>query len=335
MILVRIIAFPVALIYGLIIRIRNYFYDVGIFSSYKFDTPTICVGNLSLGGTGKTPMVEFLVSELQEAFRIAVLSRGYRRKSRGFVLASSKSTVGELGDEPYLLYKKFPEITVAVDADRSNGIHLLENKLKPNLILLDDAFQHRKVRPSLSILLTAYNKLYCDDYFLPTGSLRDSGREAKRANIIVVTKCPSNLSEVERNQIVKKLRPNPSQKVLFSFLEYGDSLKGGTVETTLVKLKERPITLVTGIADPEPLINYLNNMGLDFEHLRYNDHHTFSKREIEHLKSKELILTTEKDFVRLQGRIKDSLYIEVGHNFFGKGAAELIAAIEGVTKRSS
>lgn len=280
-------------------------------------------------------MVEFLVSELQKTYKIAILSRGYKRKSRGFILASSKSTVEELGDEPYQLHKKFQEIDVAVDADRSNGIQILENKIKPDLILLDDAFQHRKVKPSFSVLLTAHDKLFCDDYFFPTGTLRDSRSGAKRANIIVVTKCPSNLSEDDRNRIIKKLRPERYQKVLFSFLEYGDSLKGGTAETTLGNLKEGTITLVTGIANPEPLLNYLRRTGHDFEHLRFSDHHTFTKNEIEHLNSQELILTTEKDFARLQGRVKDAFYIGVAHKFFGKGAAELISDIEITMKRSS
>lgn len=335
MIFLRILAFPIALIYGLVVRARNYFYDVGIFRSNKFETPTLCVGNLSLGGTGKTPMVEFLASELEEVFSIAVLSRGYKRKSRGFVLAGPESTVVAIGDEPYLLHTKFPKIVVAVDADRSNGIQLLENKVKPDLIILDDAFQHRKVKSSFSILLTSHNKLYCDDYFFPTGTLRDSRKEAKRANIIVVTKCPTNLSDAERQRIVKKLRPKPDQKVMFSFLEYGNSLKGVQGETTLMELKERTITLVTGIADPAPLIHYLSSKGLEFEHLRFNDHHSFTKNEIDHFNSKELILTTEKDFVRLQERVNDALYIEVRHRFFGKGASEMIEAIEKVMKRSS
>jgi len=311
---------------------RNYFYDLGIFNSKEFETPTVCVGNLSLGGAGKTPMVEFLISELQEIYKVAVLSRGYKRKTSGYVLADIESTVDQLGDEPYQVYKKFNTISLAVDADRCNGIENLESTIKPDLIILDDAFQHRKVKPSFSILLTAHDKLFCSDYFIPTGTLRDGRNQAKRADIIVVTKCPPGLSEDRRNRVVERLKPKPHQKILFSFLEYGVALKGTEGQITLDDLKQRELTLVTGIANPDPLIKYLKDKGLDFEHLRFKDHHSFAKNEIEKLNSKNLILTTEKDFVRLQGKVKNLIYIEIRHKFFENGKNELLSDIEALMK---
>lgn len=334
MILLRIIVFPFALIYGFVIHIRNYFYDWGIINSREFETPTVCVGNLSLGGAGKTPMVEFLISQLQEVYKIAVLSRGYKRNTGGYVLADLESTVDELGDEPYQIFQKFDTISLAVDADRCNGIKNLESKIKPDLIILDDAFQHRKIKPSFSILLTPYDKLYCDDYFLPTGTLRDSRNQAKRANVIVVTKCPADLSEDQRNRLIEKLKAKPSQEILFSFLEYGSTLKGDSRETTLEALKKRELTLVTGIANPAPLINYLRHKGLVFEHLQFKDHHSFTKKEIENLNSKDLILTTEKDWVRMEGKVKNLLFIEVEHKFLENGKKQLIGAIEFLMKPS-
>lgn len=332
MILLRIIGFPIALIYGSIVRVRNYFYDVGIFKSKKFDTPTICVGNLSLGGTGKTPMVEFLVSALQETSKVAVLSRGYRRKSNGFVLANSESRVEQLGDEPFQIHKKFENITVAVDADRRNGIARLENEVRPDLIILDDAFQHRKVSPTFSILLTAFDKLYSDDFFFPTGTLRDSQNQSERANAIVITKCPLDLSEDDRKRVVQKLKPKSNQKVLFSCLEYEEVFKGLDVVTTLESISEKNFTLVTGIADPVPLVDYLKKQGLKFEHLRFKDHHSFTTSEIDDLNQKEFILTTEKDFVRLQGKVGKLAYIEINHKFIDRGKKELLSEIEKITK---
>ena len=182
--LLRKIAFPISLIYALVVHVRNFLFDTGVFSSKSYRIPTICVGNLSVGGTGKTPMTEYVLRILAER-NTAVLSRGYKRKSDGFYLANAKSTVLELGDEPYQIHRKFPEVAVAVDADRRNGIEKLEKLVNPEVIVLDDAFQHRKVKPTFSILLTTYQNLYVDDWYLPTGSLRDAKKEAKRADLII------------------------------------------------------------------------------------------------------------------------------------------------------
>lgn len=308
---------------------------MGIFKSKPFSTPTICIGNLSVGGTGKTPMVEFLISILKKDFKIAVLSRGYRRKSRGFLLADFDTTVEALGDEPYQIHLKFPEVTVAVDADRRNGISILEHKICPDLILLDDAFQHRKVKPGFSILLTAYGNLYTDDWYLPTGNLRDGIREAKRADLIVVTKCPVKLSEQDRNSVIKKLGPQPGQQVLFSHLRYGPSIRGMKITNSLQEFKNKKITLVTGVANPRPLVEHLKNEGLVFEHLKFKDHHFFSENDLEQLRKKECILTTEKDYVRLKDQLENLYYIAVRHQFSDTDKAILEGRINGFMKSNS
>ena len=294
---------------------RNRCYDLGIFSSKSFNTRTICVGNLSVGGTGKTPMIEMLVKSLHPDYQVSILSRGYKRKSNGFLLSTNKTSVEDLGDEPFQLKSKFPKVTVAVDSDRRNGIAQLEKIVRPDVILLDDAFQHRKVKPSYSILLTAYNNIYVNDWYLPTGNLRDSKLEARRANLIVVTKCPKNLSISERNKTVDRINPKEHQKILFSCLSYNNDLKGITVN--LEELKDKKVTLVTGIANPVPLENFLLEEGLTFEHMKFKDHHFFSEQEIALLKEKECILTTEKDYVRLKSRLTNLHYIEVSHQFIG------------------
>jgi len=321
--LLRKIAFPFSLVYAMVVHLRNFFYNTGVFKSKSYQTPTLGVGNLSVGGTGKTPMIEYLV-RLLEGHKIAVLSRGYKRRSKGFLLADANSSVLDLGDEPYQLHQKFPQITVAVDIDRRNGIAQLETAVKPEVILLDDAFQHRRVKPNFSILLTAYGQLYVDDWYLPTGNLRDSKREAKRADIIIVTKCPRPLSKEEQRAIIDKLKPLPHQKVLFSKLEYTQVLKGGEVENLhLLAIKETKIALVTGIASPEPLVVYLKSLGLVFEHFEFGDHHNFSDKDVWQFKDYELVLTTEKDYVRLRGKLENLFYLEVAHSFGSEDQAFL------------
>ncbi|WP_446050753.1 tetraacyldisaccharide 4'-kinase [Zobellia laminariae] len=321
--LLRKILFPVSLVYALVVYLRNYFYDKGIFSSKSFETPTVCIGNLSAGGTGKTPMVELLIALLKDNFKVAVLSRGYRRKSKGFVLADNEATVETLGDEPFQIFSKFPDITLAVDADRRNGIEILEKRMQPDVILLDDAYQHRKVSCGFSILLTSFGNLYVDDWYLPTGNLRDSKKEASRAAIIVVTKCPSDLSVDARNAIMVKLKPEPRQKVLFSYLDYDDTIKAVDDSILLEELRTKEVTLVTGIANPQPLLDYLKSKGLRFEHLKFKDHHDFSDSELSVLREKQCILTTEKDFVRLKDKVDNLYFIPVKHRFFDDGESVL------------
>lgn len=329
--LLRKIAFPISLIYALVVHLRNYLFDIGLFKSSSFETPIICVGNLSVGGTGKTPMIEYLVSYFKEKKKVAVLSRGYRRKSTGYTLTNQESKVEDVGDEPLQIFSKHPDISVAVDKDRRNGIQKLQKSIAPDIILLDDAFQHRKVRPDFSILLTAYDNLYMNDWYLPTGNLRDSKKEAKRADIIVVTKCPDQLGKEKQNEIIRTLNPKSQQAVLFSSLSYNENLRGKNASMVLNDLIGKHITLVTGIASPKPLVEYLDNKGIQVEHLQFKDHHFFSSTEIQLFNTKEYVLTTEKDFVRLKGKVENLFYISVKHQFLGDGASILEKAVNAIT----
>lgn len=219
--LLRKILFPFAILYGFITGIRNFLFDKGILKSYSFEFPVIVVGNLSVGGTGKTPQIEYLIRLLSERYSIATLSRGYKRKSDGFILANANATAATLGDEPFQFFQKFPSIQVAVDVDRKNGIEqLLAQERKPQVILLDDAFQHRKVKAGFYILLTAYYDLFVEDYILPTGNLRESRSGAQRADIIVVTKCPETLSGIEQTQIKQSIKAYSNAPVYFSTIAF-------------------------------------------------------------------------------------------------------------------
>lgn len=305
MILLRKILFPFAVLYGFITGIRNFLFDHGILKSYTFELPIIAVGNLSVGGTGKTPQIEYLIRVLSENYNVATLSRGYKRKSEGFLVADATSNAEVLGDEPFQFYTKFKNIQVAVDANRKNGIEqLLSQKQKPEVILLDDAYQHRKVKAGFYVLLTSYGELYCDDFMLPTGNLRESRSGAKRANVIIVTKCPSNLSLAEQNSIKNRLRIAGNQELYFTNIEYDEFIYS---EKEVRKVKDIVNTdklLLAGIANPASFFAYLqtaNDVCMDFP-----DHHHFSKKDILDIRNKsrnKIIITTEKDYVRLLGRI--------------------------------
>ena len=273
--------------------------------------PIVCVGNLSVGGTGKSPMIEYLLNYLIKKYNVATLSRGYKRQSSGFILADNTVSVEKLGDEPFQFYKKFEsKAHVAVDENRRRGIETLITKVNPDVILLDDAFQHRKVKAGLNILLTTYNKLYVDDFLLPTGNLRESSSGAKRANIIVVTKCPENLSVEEKTTIQSKLRLNPTQELFFSTIDYDNKVYNDNSTVELKSFQNKKFTLVTGIANPKPLVAFLKKSKFDFEHITFSDHHIFSETEKENLRTKDFILTTEKDYMRLEGdkQLKDKLF---------------------------
>ncbi|NJB70728.1 tetraacyldisaccharide 4'-kinase [Saonia flava] len=330
--LLRKLSFPLSLIYALVVCLRNYLYDQGIFPSRSFETPTVCIGNLSVGGTGKTPMIEFLISQFKDGLDLVVLSRGYGRKTKGFIEATKNTRVEEIGDEPFQIQTKFPSIKVIVDEDRSNALSIIEDISKPDLILLDDAFQHRKVKPSISILLTTYDNLFVNDWYLPTGNLRDSKREVRRAHIIVVTKCPSSLKVVDQERIVQMLKPAVHQRVLFSYLEYGKQFIREDKSIGFNAIKNKKITLVTGIANPKPLLEFLNLNNVEVNHLKYKDHHFFTEREIELFNEKELILTTEKDYVRLKNKVQNMCFIPIKHKFFGEGKEEIVNAITNTMK---
>lgn len=294
----RKLLFPFSLVYGGITTLRNFLYDTQILESKSYDFPVICVGNLSTGGTGKSPMIELLVSYLKAMRNIAVLSRGYKRKTTGFYEVLQESTVETVGDEPLQFKKKFPEITVAVCEDRQTGIEKL--KAVADVVLLDDAFQHRRVRASLNILLTSFDELYVDDCMLPMGNLREPKFGAQRADILVVTKCPNTISNSDMEAIRRKLKPKPHQELYFSKIGYASEIKNAKEEKPLTYLKDREFLLVTGIADPKPLVLFLRENGFRFGQKAFPDHHNFTDSEIGELKTHPLILTTEKDFMRLQ-----------------------------------
>jgi tetraacyldisaccharide 4'-kinase len=265
------------------------------------------VGNLSVGGTGKTPMIEYLIRILRRDHLVATLSRGYKRKTKGFTLANKNSTVEDLGDEPYQFKYKFNDILVAVDGNRQNAIqNLLVLNNPPEIILLDDGFQHRKVKAGLYILLTTYNKLYINDLVLPTGDLREPRSGAKRADVIIVTKCPTNMSKEDKSEIIKKLKPKPNQNIFFSYIKYDSKVYNENKSLEFDKLSSEPFTLVTGIENSMPLVEFLLSRDLKFEHLNFNDHYNFTQKDIDYLKSKKMILTTEKDFMRLKDKLEAS-----------------------------
>jgi len=320
--LLRKILFPFAILYGFITGIRNFLFDKGILKSYSFDVPVIAVGNLSVGGTGKTPQIEYLIRLLSPKYKIATLSRGYKRQSKGFVLADSTSNAEILGDEPFQFFSKFKNIQVAVDADRKNGIEqLLSLPEKPEVILLDDAFQHRKVKAGFYVLLTSYGDLYSDDFMLPTGNLRECRSGAKRANVVIVTKCPANLSLEEQNIIKTKLQLDSNQELYFSFIDYDDSVYSEDKTLKVSEIKNVNKLLLAGIAKPEPFFNHLQSKNDD--KLVFPDHHHFCENDLLEIKNKaqnDIIITTEKDYVRLKGKLlsKQLFYLPIRSSFLSE-----------------
>jgi len=310
----QILVFPLSIVYGAILYLRNKLYDFGIFPSTKFNVPVISVGNLSVGGTGKTPHIEYLIRLLGSEFQIATLSRGYGRKTKGFVLSGPNSTVTDIGDEPLQFSNKFPELPVAVDAKRVRGVKEIL-KLFPSIqtILLDDAFQHRSIKPGLSIVLTDFSKLYLNDFVVPSGSLREFRSGIERADIIIVTKCPQVLLPIERKRLIKEIKPLPHQNIYFSTIKYGEFLP-------LQKEKLNPfskeyyfehhysVVLLTGIANTLPLEYYLKDKVKTIIPVKFPDHHSFTKNDLEEVKkifdniasSNKIIVTTEKDAMRLK-----------------------------------
>lgn len=303
----RVLLLPVAILYWLAIVIRNWLYDVNILKSTSFGLPLICVGNLSVGGTGKSPMVEYLVRLLKDEFLVATLSRGYKRKTKGYALASASSTALEIGDEPMQLHIKFPDVPVAVGEERLVAIpQLLHDRPATEAIILDDAFQHRTIRAGLNILLTEYGNLYTHDFYLPTGDLRDLKSQAKRTDIIVVTKCDPGLAKDEKEKITRDLSPLPHQKLFFTTISYGQ-LRHITHNIGYTITDETEVLLVSGIANPRPLKSWLEANCREYHLLQYSDHHIFSIDDLKEIRKRfesiptnnKIILTTEKDAVRL------------------------------------
>jgi tetraacyldisaccharide 4'-kinase len=304
----RVLLLPLAALYGLIIFIRNRLFNRNYLKSAEFNFPLICVGNLSVGGTGKSPMVEYLAKLLQNEFKVGTLSRGYKRKTKGYALADETTTALEIGDEPMQFHNKFPEVAVASCEERIVGIpHMLQDVPDLQVIMLDDAFQHRTIRAGFNILLTEYGNLYSNDFFLPTGDLRDEWASAKRAQVIVVTKCPYDLSAEAKQKIIRSLKPDAAQKVFFTTIEYGTPYHIINHKDEWLLTPRDEVLLVCGIANPKPLKEYLHEKTHTYYQQDYSDHHIFSIDDLheivekfEHIHAKDkLILTTEKDAVRL------------------------------------
>ncbi|HEY6504117.1 MAG TPA: tetraacyldisaccharide 4'-kinase [Chitinophagaceae bacterium] len=303
----RILLLPFALLYWLAIAIRNWLYDKNISRSSSFGLPLICVGNLSVGGTGKSPMVEYLVRLLKDDFKIATLSRGYKRKTKGYALADQETTALEIGDEPMQFHLKFPGVPVAVGEERLDAIsQLLHDKPSLDAIILDDAFQHRAIKAGLNILLTEYNNLFTRDFYLPTGDLRDLKSSYKRAEVIVITKCDPAISENEKQKIIKEIKPKQGQTVFFTAIQYGEAYHIHTKQSYRLSEKAE-VLLVTGIANPKPLKSLLEEHSKAYTMQQYPDHHIFSIDDLREIRKKfrqtesseKIILTTEKDAVRL------------------------------------
>ncbi len=306
--ILRKILFPLSLAYGGVMLIRNYLYENEVLKSRSFSLPVITVGNLSVGGTGKSPMIEHLINLLQPKYKVATLSRGYGRKTKGYKVVNGIEKPAEVGDEPLQFKQKFPETTVAICEDRITGIEKLVEGISPDVILLDDAFQHRKVKAGYNILLTTFRDLYVEDHVLPTGNLREPVKGANRANSIVVTKSPENLTLEQQNQIRRKLNVKPHQKLFFSYILYDHKVYNENVEIPVLDLLRQEVTLVTGIANPKPLCQYLDSLNMKYTHLDFPDHHLFSSKELQQISDSGVVLTTEKDFMRLKDLSHPSIY---------------------------
>ncbi|HEY6161973.1 MAG TPA: tetraacyldisaccharide 4'-kinase [Bacteroidia bacterium] len=350
----RILLLPFAWLYGLAVTVRNKFYDWGFFRSKEFPFPVICVGNLSAGGTGKTPHVEYLVRLLKKDHRVAALSRGYGRLSSGFILASENSSSAEIGDEPRQYKKKFPDVNVAVDANRVHGILKLKG-LDPGIevIVLDDAFQHRAVKAGLNILLTDYNRLYYKDRLLPAGMLREPVSGAGRADVIIVTKTPGNLTPMEQRILLKEIKPRPHQQVFFSYIIYGEPVSYWNSDekvSTMVEMSAEnfSVVMLTGIANPAPLKDFLSKKFKEVKEMNFPDHHNYSVVDLERLKAayngianeKKVIVTTEKDAMRLDkpGLIEfikglPILYLPIEVKFHHSEEKSLDARVKELMKR--
>ena len=304
----RYLLFPFSLIYGAAVWLRNKLFDYNILKSSSFNFPLICVGNLAAGGTGKTPMVEYLVKFLKKDHRTATLSRGYKRKTTGFAIADENTTALEIGDEPMQFHQKFPDAVVAVGEERLVAIpQLLHERPGTQVIILDDAFQHRQVRAGLNIILTDYSDLYTRDLMLPAGNLRDVRSSNRRADIIIVTKCPADLSETEKSAIVSEIDPAANQTVYFTTIVYDNPYQLFSKEELNIT-HDYSVLLVCGIANPTPLKKQLTDSVHTYDMLRYTDHHIFHSNDLRDIKQqfekmkgeKKIVLTTEKDAVRLE-----------------------------------
>ena len=321
---------PLSWFYGIGVKFRNMLFDTGILKSHAYSTPVISVGNITVGGTGKTPHVEYLIRLLKDKMNVAMLSRGYKRKTKGFVLANNNSCCSDIGDEPYQIHHKFPDITVAVDKKRTRGIEKLtggEAGKDIDAIILDDAFQHRYVKPGINILLVDYHRLIIYDELLPSGRLREPVKSKDRADIVIVTKCPEDLKPMEFRVLTKAMNLYAYQQLYFSthayerlqplFPKQATAIGDGSLDT----LKDTNVLLLTGIASPKQVQNDLQSRTASLQLLAFGDHHDFKAKDISRineafsaLSTPRLIITTEKDASRL--REVDGLSDEVKKHLF-------------------
>jgi len=320
--IVRFLLFPFGIIYYLFSFFRNLLFDLKILKSKYYKIPNIGVGNLSMGGTGKSVLIIYLSELFKSKYNIAILSRGFNRKSKGFFIANKDSSARLIGDEPYQFHKRFPEITVAVSENRNEGVvKILKDNPKTQLILFDDVLQHRSVNSHLRILTTTFSSPFFKDYVFPVGNLRERRSGHKRVDIILVTKCPKELNESDRENFLKGIKLKPYQKVFFTKISYSINIYNQNKKIDLLSLIRSEFVLVTGIADSSNLVDYFNAKNLKFSHLKYSDHYNYSNSDIKHINSKaknKIVLTTEKDYWRLRPLVKEfSLYfLPIKMSFF-------------------
>ena len=319
---------PLSWLYGVGVGFRNMLFEMGILKSRSFSVPVISVGNITVGGTGKTPHVEYLIRLLKDNYKVAVLSRGYKRKSHGFLQADENSTVRDIGDEPFQMKTKFPDITIAVDNKRTRGITKLtsgDQDSQPDVILLDDAFQHRYVKPGINIMLVDYHRLIIYDKLLPSGRLREPVKSKDRADIVIITKCPTDMKPMEYRVITKAMSLYPYQQLFFSTHEYEPlrpAFQNNKANRNIQSLQNHHVLLLSGIASPEQMLIDLQERAGQITPLSFSDHHNFSKKDIMQinevfagLPSPKVIITTEKDETRLlnteglSDEVKRSLYV--------------------------
>jgi|ERR1035437_328232 tetraacyldisaccharide 4'-kinase len=309
-----ILLYPISRLYGLITGIRNFLYDSGILHSEEFHFPVICVGNITVGGTGKTPHTEYIAGLLRENFKVATLSRGYKRKTLDFRIASSEARVSEIGDEPMQIFHNFPDILVTVDKNRVHGVNkILQEYPETEVIILDDGFQHRRITPGFSILLSDYDRLFIRDHILPYGNLRENIGNMRRADMILITKSPENISPIQRRLIVKEIDKTPYQNLYFTSLRYKEPVHvfeniNEETQSEFTECDKCGIVLITGIANPLPLKEYLLKTYSEIIHLTFPDHYNYNEEDLfsfssayNSLKSvHRYLFTTEKDAVRLR-----------------------------------
>ena len=317
---IRLILFPFAILYTLITTLRNGLFDLKVFKSQKFDTPLIGIGNLSTGGTGKTPMVEYIFKLFSNEFKLALLSRGFKRSTKGYLKANEASNSIEIGDEPFQIFSKFKNVDVAVDENRVRGVsNLLKENANLQTIVLDDCFQHRSISLKLNILLTTCESPFYRDFVLPTGNLRELWSGYKRADVIIVTKCPNDLSNEEMKKIRRDVSLKSHQNLFFSSIKYNNCLIGKS-EMKISDLNNLKVLLVTGIANDKEIVNYLKYKKIQFDKISFSDHYNYSLKDIQKIEldySDRVIITTEKDYqkIKLINKKNKWFYLQMEINF--------------------